>query len=1075
MADYRVLNETLGLKTHGNPILQPKGSLKIGKNFECVRDNVYRKPRGREAYGSGLPASNVLQFLDYKERLLVHFLDGSLYYDGDGAGTFAPYSGTYSQPSSSYKIQSEKQSGNLYFTSSAGIQKLDSLTATPEKAGIDPGLDFDLRLVTGTWLDATSNDLYVAYRHMWSKFDANSNKVFGVPSNRQTVANTTGATRAVELRINIPENITTDHYLEIYRSTTMTQAIGGAALVPPEDFALVYQAKPTPAEIAAGYIVVSDVLPSGFRGTELYTNTTQEGIENANHRPPKAKSITKYKNYLFYGNIENLHRLYFNLISVSGLTAGTSGVSISDGTNTLTLGCVADIADKTVASAADSVGDVEFTTTGAHGYSVGDYVRFLDVAGAGGLPDAVNNKIFEVKASGAATTFTIDLAWDAAYTATAGTIDFYEDVGATPRFVLHSGSGSVATDIDETAKSIIRTINQASGNSTWYGYYESGYNDVVGKMQITTRDVGETQFYLYTDSATTGSQFTTPITQSSSVSGTADNGSGLIRITTTLAHGLSSNDTVKISGVVGTVEANGSFTVTVVDTLNFDLVGSAFSVAYVSGGTVIPTGYKSLNDSLQNAVMWSKIDQPEHVPLTNIKKLGSDDDPVLKVVGLKDSLFIIKKSDGIQRLTGASDTSFSFDEFDGTVECSQPNSIAKGQNSIFMMTTLGYVKISDIGVEVIGRDNEFKDLKPSFSTNYEVDGYGWFYEDEKSYFIATHAAETSTSNDTLLVYNTFTQSWMQREHGVYTNDSHVKLGRVVGSRIYYAPVSGSFITRERKTFTTDDLRLPSISNTVSAIDTGTKTVTFGSLSVIPKDSVIMQSSLTYRVSKVNSSTEVVLTTTNNLAVNVSLLVSGAADNGAGLIRVTTSNPHGLSSNNAVTIASVVGTVEANGDWVITVFDATNFDLNNSTFTNAYVSGGTVTNPIEIIPGIVSTLRYQSIHCGLPEWEKLFSNLVIFFDNDETRITNLELNTSSDLDSSTVTTELFSTADGWGLLPWGTSWGTKTAVDRMATLIPAEHSRGTYIDIELIHRRPKEQAALCGLSLAYEQESIRIDT
>jgi hypothetical protein len=55
----------------------------------------------------------------------------------------------------------------------------------------------------------------------------------------------------------------------------------------------------------------------------------------------------------------------------------------------------------------------------------------------------------------------------------------------------------------------------------------------------------------------------------------------------------------------------------------------------------------------------------------------------------------------------------------------------------------------------------------------------------------------------------------------------------------------------------------------------------------------------------------------------------------------------LSTNTYVTgqeinVASVGGTTEANGSWIITVIDGSTIDLQGSTFTNAYVSGGTVT-------------------------------------------------------------------------------------------------------------------------------------
>ena len=69
-------------------------------------------------------------------------------------------------------------------------------------------------------------------------------------------------------------------------------------------------------------------------------------------------------------------------------------------------------------------------------------------------------------------------------------------------------------------------------------------------------------------------------------------------------------------------------------------------------------------------------------------------------------------------------------------------------------------------------------------------------------------------------------------------------------------------------------------------------------------------------------------------------ISGAANNGSGLIRITSAaNP--FNTGDKVEIKNVAGTVEANGKRDITRISGTTFDLIGSTFTNAYVSGGTV--------------------------------------------------------------------------------------------------------------------------------------
>lgn len=68
-------------------------------------------------------------------------------------------------------------------------------------------------------------------------------------------------------------------------------------------------------------------------------------------------------------------------------------------------------------------------------------------------------------------------------------------------------------------------------------------------------------------------------------------------------------------------------------------------------------------------------------------------------------------------------------------------------------------------------------------------------------------------------------------------------------------------------------------------------------------------------------------------------ITGAANNGSGLIRIT-ATAHTFATGNFITITGVGGTVEANAaNWRITFINANTFDLVGSTFTNAYTSGG----------------------------------------------------------------------------------------------------------------------------------------
>jgi hypothetical protein len=72
-------------------------------------------------------------------------------------------------------------------------------------------------------------------------------------------------------------------------------------------------------------------------------------------------------------------------------------------------------------------------------------------------------------------------------------------------------------------------------------------------------------------------------------------------------------------------------------------------------------------------------------------------------------------------------------------------------------------------------------------------------------------------------------------------------------------------------------------------------------------------------------------------------ITNVTNNGIGIIRVTVSVTSGFITGQRVIINDVVGATAANGRWTITVINQTQFDLQNSTFTGAYVSGGYVIN------------------------------------------------------------------------------------------------------------------------------------
>lgn len=95
-----------------------------------------------------------------------------------------------------------------------------------------------------------------------------------------------------------------------------------------------------------------------------------------------------------------------------------------------------------------------------------------------------------------------------------------------------------------------------------------------------------------------------------------------------------------------------------------------------------------------------------------------------------------------------------------------------------------------------------------------------------------------------------------------------------------------------------------------------------------------------------------------------LLVTGAADNGSGLIRLTlnaiSNADFAIAGQNFIVVQGVVGTTEANGTWVAAIIDSTHIDLVGSAFVHAYVSGGKIGGSLDALPFSLDSVSTASL-------------------------------------------------------------------------------------------------------------------
>lgn len=185
---------------------------------------------------------------------------------------------------------------------------------------------------THTLTPAVDNAAY-AYRLLWGIKDANGNLVLGAPSQRVIVTNLTTDFRSNQTIWTIPDSITTSHFYQLYRSG----ASASVGAEPDDELQLVVEGNPTAGDITAKVITVTDSTPDSLRGATLYTSPSQEGIDASNYRPPFAMDIALFKNVMLYANTRQPQRMFVTLAAPGLMTAATDTMTITDGTNTLTL------------------------------------------------------------------------------------------------------------------------------------------------------------------------------------------------------------------------------------------------------------------------------------------------------------------------------------------------------------------------------------------------------------------------------------------------------------------------------------------------------------------------------------------------------------------------------------------------------------------------------------------------------------------------------------------------------------------------------------------------------------------
>lgn len=839
-----------GLHTFNNYLSSvPEGALLVADNTIIDKDGTIEPRRGIRQYGViGTTSADIArQFLIYKDRILAHFSD-TIAWD-NGSGTFTNYAETFAVADSGLRIKSVESNGNLYVTTGEGVKKI----ATNSQANLGAafiGAAGGIKAITGTatcdytvegFLDGYSK---VAYRITWITTDINGNLIEGAPSPAIEVTNQSPQSAKVSLTFQVPNGITTAYSYRIYRTNVARQSgtptfEGIAALETGDEMRLVIESP----YVTGTSITVLDETPEDFRnnGVNLYTNEfSGEGINQANEPPPYARDIALYKNAVFYANTRTRH---FIQIALLGLGAFKSYGGLQDSI---------DITGMTYLAP-----DTTITFDAPHGMTVGTRIVIMESGdpafdGVHEITDVPNPNeiVIEADSSGASITDMSIYGSSIAIQRGANPANFYYFVG---RPEVYTYTFPDKTDIASTGTADYIQAYAAENQASYVFWFKNGTSvepvitntipieiditdvGIVTGADIATKfaDVVANNTFDFEVIGTIGAAATVRTGNSGAATDSTtsnplilinkdqnghgeDTTKGYIRLSTYVSPAQSIDDTARSLAKVITsnpTEVVNAFYLFIPDGLpgNFylqarDLSTEPFTITAsdAAAGELfnpnLSSPVVSSNDESPNRIYYSKLNQPEAVPTLNYQNVGPRDKKILRIVALRDSLFILKE-EAVYRLTGDSSTNYSITIFDNSANLIAADSAVVLNNQIYCLTTQGVTTISETGVSIISRpiESTINMISSPAFTNYKTITFGVGYESDRSYLLWVPSIPSDETATRAFRFNTFTQTWTSWSVG-----ANCGIVEPVLNRLYTGATDTNLVEIERKDLTRDD-------------------------------------------------------------------------------------------------------------------------------------------------------------------------------------------------------------------------------------------------------------------------------
>lgn len=791
-----------------------------------------------------------------------------------------------------------------------------------------------------------------------------------------------------QLTIIIPEGVTAanGYFLQVYRSLNFTAQggqtlgdTGGIPVIADDELRLVFEYTPTSTDFTNGFIKFLDTTPSSLvqNNTNLYTNAISgQGILQANDIPPIATDINSFKNYTFYSNTTSRNILNpFHLLGVANIANGDT-ITIATATSSQTytfISGVNQVTDITFGSAAtisqnnyfyiytannDKVYYFWFNkdntsltppaapVTGAIAIRIDILTGWTASQVAQKAIDVISDLIFDfsVVANTLPKIRVTNLNVGITTSANSGTMGAPFAISiitpgngenAATQQVLIGTMISAAQNIDITAQSLARVINSqtsssSQGDSPVYAYYISNSTSQPGLIDLESKTIPGSPFYVLASNSNIGTSFI-PILTPDNTDITAISIANPTVITTSSPHGLRNGNQIMITHSNSTPIIDGIYTVTVLSNVTFSIPVNVTIAGTRGSWSILSDVAVSSNDVRPNRIYYSKLSQPDSVPLLNFLDVGARDKQILRIFPLRDSLFILKE-DGVWRISGDSPP-WNVQLFDRSCILVAPDTVDVLSNQLYCWTRKGITTITETGTSEISKpiDIQILALAASDYPNFSTITWGIGYESDSSYTVYTNSNIIDTVATLGFRYCILTNTWTN-----ITKSENCGVILDTDDHMYLGTGNSNNIQRERKTFERTDyadneyyvqLLNSSITNNGLTLSIpGFSNINIGD--VITQDQLVTTYNFNQLLRHLDGDPTVGISTLSGSTTSVGLVVT-----------INTTSPHNLVTDDYITLSGTDSIPSIDGTYQVTVTSATAFTINveSPLFTQASVA------------------------------------------------------------------------------------------------------------------------------------------